>query len=110
MWVRLGASPFGAPRWCQLSSRSPRSPRFARRGSLDHGLNVLDTPDVYGPHAHELLIGQAIAGRRQDVFIATKFGITRDPASAAARLINGRPDYVKASCDASLKRLGLEQN
>lgn len=77
--------------------------------ALDQGLNFLDTSDVYGPHTNELLIGKAIAGRRKDVFIATKFGIARDPANAAARLINGRPEYVKASCDASLKRLGIEQ-
>ena len=77
--------------------------------ALDQGLNFLDTSDVYGPHTNEVLIGQAIAGRRKDVFIATKFGIARDPANPAARLINGRPEYVKASCDASLKRLGIEQ-
>lgn len=77
--------------------------------ALDRGLNFLDTADAYGPHTNELLIGKAIAGRRQDVFLATKFGICRDPANEAARGVNGRPDYVKASCDASLKRLGVEQ-
>jgi aryl-alcohol dehydrogenase-like predicted oxidoreductase len=77
--------------------------------ALDQGLNFLDTADIYGPHTNEVLIGQAIAGRRKDVFIATKFGITRDPANEAARGVNGRPEYVKASCDASLKRLGIEQ-
>lgn len=77
--------------------------------ALDRGLNFLDTADVYGPHTNELLIGKAIAGRRQDVFLATKFGICRDPANEAARGVNGRPDYVKASCDGSLKRLGVEQ-
>jgi len=77
--------------------------------ALDQGLNFLDTSDVYGPHTNELLIGKAIAGRRKEVFIATKFGISRDPANEAARGVNGRPDYVKASCDASLQRLGIEQ-
>ena len=73
--------------------------------ALDQGLNFLDTSDVYGPHTNELLIGKAIAGRRKEVFIATKFGISRDPTNEAARGVNGRPDYVKASCDASLLRL-----
>ena len=77
--------------------------------ALDRGLNFLDTSDVYGPHTNELLIGKAIAGRRKDVFLATKFGMSRDPANEAARGVNGRPEYVKASCDASLKRLGIEQ-
>lgn len=77
--------------------------------ALDRGLNFLDTADAYGPHTNEVLIGKAIAGRRQEVFIATKFGISRDPANPLARGINGSPDYVKASCDASLKRLGVEQ-
>jgi len=77
--------------------------------ALDKGLNFLDTSDIYGPHTNELLIGKAIAGRRKDVFIATKFGITRDPNDDKVRGFNGRPEYVKASCDASLKRLGIEQ-
>ena len=77
--------------------------------ALDQGLNFLDTADMYGPYTNELLIAKAIAGRRKDVFIATKFGITRDPNNESARGVNGRPEYVKASCDASLKRLGIEQ-
>jgi len=77
--------------------------------ALDQGLNFLDTSDAYGPHTNEVLIGQAIAARRADVFLATKFGICRDPANESARTVNGRPEYVKASCDASLKRLGVEQ-
>ena len=77
--------------------------------ALDRGLNFLDTADVYGPHTNELLIGKAIAGRRKDVFIATKFGMSRDPANPSARGINGHPDYVKSACDASLQRLGIEQ-
>lgn len=77
--------------------------------ALDRGLNFLDTSDVYGPHTNEVLIGKAIAGRRKDVFLATKFGMSRDPANPSARGINGHPDYVKAACDASLKRLGIEQ-
>ena len=77
--------------------------------ALDQGLNFLDTADIYGPHTNEVLIGKAIAGRRKEVFLATKFGISRDPANETARGVNGRPDYVKASCEASLQRLGVEQ-
>ena len=77
--------------------------------ALDRDLNFLDTSDAYGPHTNEVLIGNAIAGRRDEVFLATKFGIVRDPANPAARGVNGHPDYVKASCEASLKRLGVER-
>lgn len=77
--------------------------------ALDRGLNFLDTSDAYGPHTNEELIGRAIAGRRNQVFLATKFGICRDPANEGARTVNGRPDYVRAACEASLKRLGVEQ-
>ena len=76
--------------------------------ALDRGLNFLDTSDAYGPHTNEVLIGEAIRGRRDDVFIATKFGIVRDPADITVRGVNGRPEYVKACCEASLKRLGVE--
>jgi aryl-alcohol dehydrogenase-like predicted oxidoreductase len=76
--------------------------------ALDRGLNFLDTSDAYGPHTNEVLIGRAIAGRRAEVFLATKFGLVRDPNNPAARGVNGRPEYVKASCEGSLRRLGLE--
>jgi aryl-alcohol dehydrogenase-like predicted oxidoreductase len=76
--------------------------------ALDRGLNLLDTADMYGPHINEELVGKAIKGRREQAFIATKFGIVRDPANPQARGVNGRPDYVHASCDASLKRLGID--
>jgi aryl-alcohol dehydrogenase-like predicted oxidoreductase len=76
--------------------------------ALGLGINLLDTADVYGPHTNEELVGRAIRGRRKDAFIATKFGIVRDPSNPAARGVNGRPDYVRASCDGSLKRLGVE--
>jgi aryl-alcohol dehydrogenase-like predicted oxidoreductase len=76
--------------------------------ALDLGLNFLDTADVYGPHTNEVLVGKAIAERRDEVFLATKFGIARDPADAAARGVNGHPDYVRKSCEASLTRLGVE--
>jgi aryl-alcohol dehydrogenase-like predicted oxidoreductase len=77
--------------------------------ALELGLNFLDTADVYGPFTNEALVGKAIAGRRQQVFLATKFGFQRDPANPKARGISGKPDYVRASCEASLKRLGVER-
>jgi aryl-alcohol dehydrogenase-like predicted oxidoreductase len=76
--------------------------------ALDLGLKFLDTSDVYGPHTNEVLVGKAIAGRRNEVFLATKFGIVRDPNDPNRRGVDGRPEYVRASCDASLKRLGVE--
>ena len=75
--------------------------------ALDAGVNFLDTADVYGPRTNEELVGKAIAERRGQVFLATKFGIVRGP-NPTDRGANGRPDYVKASCDGSLKRLGLD--
>ncbi|HEY1800996.1 MAG TPA: aldo/keto reductase [Terriglobales bacterium] len=76
--------------------------------ALELGINFLDTADVYGPHKNEELVGKAIQGKRDKVFLATKFGIVRDPSNPQARGINGKPEYVRKSCDASLKRLGIE--
>jgi aryl-alcohol dehydrogenase-like predicted oxidoreductase len=76
--------------------------------ALDAGINLLDTADVYGPHTNELLVGKAIRGRRKEVVLATKFGIVRDPAEPTRRGVSGKPDYMRASCEASLKRLGVE--
>lgn len=76
--------------------------------ALELGINLLDTADMYGPHSNEELIGQAIRGKRQQVFLASKFGIVRDPGDAQARGVNGRPEYVRASIDGSLRRLGVE--
>jgi len=76
--------------------------------ALDNGINFIDTADIYGPHTNEQLVGRALAGRRDQVVLATKFGIVRDPANPGARGANGRPEYVRASCDASLKRLGID--
>ena len=75
---------------------------------LDRGLDFLDSADMYGPHTNEVLIGKAIAGRRERVFLATKFGIVFDAANPDARSINGRPEYVRSACDASLQRLNVE--
>lgn len=78
------------------------------RHALDQGLNFLDTADIYGPHTNEALVGKAIKGRRNEVFLATKFGFVRDPVESPERDINGRPEYVHAACDASLERLDVE--
>jgi aryl-alcohol dehydrogenase-like predicted oxidoreductase len=75
--------------------------------ALDLGLNFLDTADAYGPFTNEELVGRAIRGRRQEAFLATKFGILRS-ADPNYRGICGRPDYVRSACEASLKRLGVE--
>ncbi len=76
--------------------------------ALELGINFLDTADVYGPHKNEELVGRAIKGKRDRVFLATKFGIVRDPANPNVRGVNGKPDYVQKSCEASLRRLGVD--
>ena len=78
------------------------------RRALELGITFLDTADVYGPHTNEELVGRAIKGKRDQVVLATKFGIVRDPNNPNARSVNGKPEYVKSACDASLKRLGIE--
>lgn len=77
--------------------------------ALARGLTFLDTADMYGPYSNEILVGKAIAGRRGQVFVATKFGIQRDPANPKMRGISGKPDYVRSSCEGSLKRLNVER-
>jgi aryl-alcohol dehydrogenase-like predicted oxidoreductase len=77
------------------------------RRALDLGVSFLDTADMYGPFTNERLVGRAVAGRRDDVQLATKFGNER--AEDGTRLgINGRPEYVRSACDASLQRLGVD--
>ncbi len=76
--------------------------------AVDLGINFLDTADVYGPYKNEELVGRAIKGKRDRVFLATKFGIVRDPANPTVRGVSGKPDYVKRSCEASLRRLGVD--
>ncbi|ADB51704.1 aldo/keto reductase [Conexibacter woesei] len=76
--------------------------------ALELGVTLLDTADVYGPHTNEQLVGRAIADRRDQVVLATKFGIVRDPADPARRGMDGSPEYVRRSIDASLRRLGVE--
>jgi aryl-alcohol dehydrogenase-like predicted oxidoreductase len=77
--------------------------------ALELGINFLDTADAYGPHLNEELVGRAIRGRRRDeIVIATKFGIVRDPSNPSLRGVNGKPEYVRKSCEGSLRRLGIE--
>ncbi len=75
--------------------------------ALELGINFLDTADVYGPHKNEELVGRAIRGRRDQVVIATKFGIVRT-SDPGIRGVNGKPDYVRSSCEGSLRRLGID--
>ncbi|HST20290.1 MAG TPA: aldo/keto reductase [Blastocatellia bacterium] len=76
--------------------------------ALELGINFLDTADVYGPYKNEELVGRAIRGRRHEVILATKFGIVRSDVDPTVRGINGRPEYVRASCESSLRRLGVD--
>jgi aryl-alcohol dehydrogenase-like predicted oxidoreductase len=75
--------------------------------ALDLGMTFLDTADVYGPFTNERLVGRAIAGRRDEVVLATKFGNQRRTDGSWVR-VNGEPDYVRQACDASLERLGVD--
>src|SRR6202042_1091020 len=76
--------------------------------ALDLGINFLDTADVYGIGDNEELVGQTIRGRRDKVFLATKFANVRTKEDPSRWSVNGKPEYVKAACDASLKRLGVD--
>src|SRR5580692_4567868 len=75
---------------------------------LDLGITFLDTADVYGIGDNEELVGKTIAPRRSEVFLATKFANVRKKDDPSYFAVNGRPEYVKAACDASLKRLGVD--
>ncbi|MBN3097807.1 aldo/keto reductase [Pectobacterium brasiliense] len=76
--------------------------------ALELGVTLLDTADMYGPHTNELLLGKAIKGKREQVFLATKFGIIRDPANPNARGVCGKPDYIRRAVEGSLTRLGTD--
>jgi len=75
--------------------------------ALDLGVTLLDTADMYGPFTNEELVGRAVSGRRDEVVLATKFGNERAPDGTRIG-INGRPEYVRSACDASLRRLGVD--
>jgi aryl-alcohol dehydrogenase-like predicted oxidoreductase len=82
------------------------------RRALDLGCNFLDTSDMYGPHTNERLVGRAIDGRRDEVFLATKFGIRLEPGEGGGppvRSIDGSREYVRVACEGSLQRLGVER-
>ncbi|RSK45030.1 aldo/keto reductase [Hymenobacter rigui] len=76
--------------------------------ALDLGVTFFDTADMYGPYTNEELLGRALKGKRDQVVVATKFGIQRDPNDPAKRGINGRPEYVRQAVEGSLKRLGTD--
>jgi aryl-alcohol dehydrogenase-like predicted oxidoreductase len=75
--------------------------------ALELGISFLDTADVYGPFLNEELVGKAIRGRRHEVVLATKFGIVRDLKNPNLRGVSGKPEYVRQSCEGSLRRLGV---
>jgi aryl-alcohol dehydrogenase-like predicted oxidoreductase len=76
--------------------------------ALEFGITLFDTADVYGPHTNEELVGRALKGHREQVIIATKFGILRDPVKPEFHGISGKPDYVKKACEGSLRRLQMD--
>jgi aryl-alcohol dehydrogenase-like predicted oxidoreductase len=89
-------------------SRDDRESMVTIHRALDLGVSFLDTADMYGCGENEKLVGRAIKGRRDEVVLATKFGNVRD-AQGKFLGVNGRPEYVRQCCDASLQRLGVEQ-
>ena len=90
------------------AGRDEREAEATLRRALDLGVTLLDTADMYGPFTNEQLVGRALRGRREGVVLATKFGIVRDPRDPTARRFDGSPAYVRAACDASLRRLGVD--
>ena len=76
--------------------------------ALELGIDFFDTSNAYGPYTNEVLVGKALADRRDRAFIATKFGIVREPGNPTKRSFNGKPDYVREECEGSLERLGIE--
>jgi aryl-alcohol dehydrogenase-like predicted oxidoreductase len=97
----MGMSEFYGP-------RDDRESEATILRAMDLGVTFFDTADAYGPHTNESLVGRVLKNRDPQVLIATKFGIQRDPSNPAQRAINGRPEYVKSACDASLGRLGVD--
>src|SRR5437667_11123515 len=76
--------------------------------ALELGVTFLDTADMYGTHTNEQLVGRALRGHREQIIIATKFGIVRDPERPDYRGISGKPDYLRKACEGSLRRLGMD--
>src|SRR6516165_8243758 len=90
------------------SGRDDGESRATIDRALELGITLLDTADAYGPHTNEELVGNAIRGRRNKVVLATKFGIVRDPKNPNVRGVNGKPGYVRSSCEGSLRRLKVD--
>src|SRR5690242_1735259 len=88
------------------SGRDDKSAIATIHRALELGITLLDTADMYGPFTNEELVGRAIADRRDRVLVATKFGNVRSPQGAFLG-VNGKPDYVRSACEASLRRLGV---
>jgi aryl-alcohol dehydrogenase-like predicted oxidoreductase len=106
--LKVGAIGLGCMGMSEFYGASDETESLATiHRALDLGVTLLDTADVYGPHTNEVLVGKAVKGRRGSAIVATKFGIVRG-ADPQKRGVNGRPEYVRASCEASLRRLGLE--
>ncbi len=76
--------------------------------AIELGITFFDTSDIYGPLKNEILVGKALKGKRDKITLATKFGVLRDPSNPAVRGLNGKPEYVRSACEASLKRLDID--
>jgi aryl-alcohol dehydrogenase-like predicted oxidoreductase len=88
--------------------RDDEESRATIQRALELGITFFDTADVYGPHTNEELLGRALKGHREQVVIATKFGILRDPRKPEFRGVSGKPEYVKQACEGSLRRLQID--
>ncbi|MCA9517683.1 MAG: aldo/keto reductase [Myxococcales bacterium] len=104
----LGCMGMSAFYGAERSAETEREALATIDRALEVGVGFLDTADMYGVGANEELVGRAIRGRRDRFVVATKFGIVVDPDDLRKRRICGRPDYVRAACDASLRRLGVD--